>query len=150
LILIYTYINSYRDVNIYSATVPDRMHHLDLGLFRWQIEFTLELLRLQHDNKLVDELDRRLATIPRYPELKVFPKGLQSIARLTANEYRSLMKVMMFVVDNLYENDKTIENFISNKTLTKLYESWNKMYILSRSEEFSESDLAKFQVIKNY
>jgi hypothetical protein len=72
----YTYVNSYRDINIYSATVPDRMHHLDLGLFRWQIEFTLDLLRSQHDNKLVNELDYRLAAIPRYPELKVFPKGL--------------------------------------------------------------------------
>jgi hypothetical protein len=101
------------------------------------------------DNKLVDELDRCLAAIPRYPELKVFSKGLKSIARLTANEYRSLMKVMIFVVDNLYsKNDKMMENFISNNNLTKLYEYWNEMYILSRSEEFSESDLTKFQVIK--
>ena len=98
------------------------MHHLDLGLFHWQIKFTLDFLKMQ-DNKLVDELDRRLAAIPRYPELKVFSKGLKSIARLTANEYRSLMKVMIFVVDNLYsKNDKMIENFISNNNLTKLYE----------------------------
>ena len=62
------------------------MHHLDLGLFRWQIELTLDLLKL-HDNKLVDELDRRLAMISRYPDLKVFPKRLQSIIRLTASEY---------------------------------------------------------------
>ena len=101
------------------------------------------------DNKLVDKLDRHLAAIPRYSELKVFSKGLKSIARLTANEYRSLMKVMIFVVDNLYsKNDKMMENFISNNNLTKLYEYWNEMYILSRSEEFSESDLTKFQVIK--
>ena len=60
------------------------------------------------------------------------------------------MKVMIFVMDNLYENNKIMKNFISNKNLIKLYESWNKMYILSRFEEFSESDLAKFQVIKNY
>lgn len=128
------------------------MHHLDLGLFRWQIELTLDLLKLQHGNNLVDELDRRLAMIPRYSDLKVFPKGLQSIARLTASEYRSLMKVMIFVIDNLYgKNDKMMEHFINNNNLTMLYECWNKMYILSRSEEFSEQDLAKFKVIKiNY
>lgn len=128
------------------------MHHLDLGLFRWQIELTLDLLKLQHGNKLVDELNRCLAMIPRYPDLKVFPKGLQSIARLTASEYRSLMKVMIFVIDNLYgKNDKMMEHFINNNNLTMLYECWNKMYILSRSEEFSEQDLAKFKVIKiNY
>jgi hypothetical protein len=28
----------------------------------------------------------------------------------------------------------------------KLYESLNKMYIISRSEEFSEDDLNEFQV----
>jgi len=59
------------------------------------------------------------------------------------------MKVMVFVVDNLYDrNDKGVENFISNNDLVELYVSWNEMYILSRSEEFSESDLVKFKVSK--
>src|SRR2546430_6052029 len=133
-------------MNIYSATVPDRMHHLDLGLFRYQIEYTYELLKLQHGNMLVEEVDRHLSAIPRYPGLKIFSNGLQYIARLTANEYRSLMKIMLFVIDNLYaENDKEVENFVSNNNLAILYEKWNEMYILSRSEEFSESDLLKFK-----
>src|SRR3989337_1562437 len=141
------YLNFYRNINIYSATVPDRMHHLDLGLFRYQIEYTYELLKLQHGNMLVEEVDRRLSAIPRYPGLKIFSNGLQSIARLTANEYRSLMKIMLFVIDNLYVgNDKEVENFVSNNNLAILYEKWNEMYILSRSEEFSESDLVKFKV----
>lgn len=122
------------------------MHHLDLGLFRYQIEYTYELLRLQHGNALVGEIDYRLAAIPRYPGLKIFSNGLHSIARLTANEYRSLMKVMVFVIDNLYVGNKEIENFVSNKNLTILYEKWNKMYILSRLEEFSESDLEELKV----
>src|SRR5271156_6666302 len=122
------------------------MHHLDLGLFVYQITFTCEILKLQHGNTLVNEIDRRLAAIPRFPDLKIFSNGL-SIARLTANEYRSLMKVMIFVVDNLYDGDNdAVKNFISNDDLTKLYESWNEMYILSRSEEFSENDLEKFNV----
>jgi hypothetical protein len=122
------------------------MHHLDLGLFRYQIDFTRELLRSQHNNALVDEIDFRITTIPRFPNLKIFSKGLQ-ITRLTANEYRSLMKQMIFVLDNLYNgNDKGVDNFISNNELVKLYESWNKMYIISRYEEFSEADLNKFQV----
>lgn len=122
------------------------MHHLDLGLFRYQIEYTYELLRLQHGNALVGEIDYHLAAIPCYPGLKIFSNGLHSIARLTANEYRSLMKVMVFVIDNLYVGNKEIENFVSNKNLTILYEKWNKMYILSRLEEFSESDLEELKV----
>ena len=141
---IYLNILNLRNINIYSAMVPDRMHHLDLGLFHYQIEYTRQLL----PNVLVDELDHRLATIPRYPGLKIFSNGLQSIARLTADEYRNLMKVMVFAVDNLYNgNNKEEEIFINN--LPKLYESWNEMYILSRYEKFSESDLANFKVSLN-
>ena len=99
------------------------MHHLDLGLFRYQIEYTYELLKLQHGNVLVEEVDRHLFTISRYPGLKIFANGLQSIVGLTANEYRSLMKVILFVIDNLYVgNDKEIENFVSNNNLAILYE----------------------------
>jgi len=126
------------------------MHHLDLGLFIYQITFTCEILKLQHDNgnMLINEIDRRLAAIPRFPDLKIFSNGLQ-IARLTANEYRNLMKVMIFVIDNLYDKDDDIvENFVNNYDLVKLYQCWNEMYILSRSEEFSERDLVKFNVSK--
>ena len=83
------------NINIYDATVPDRMHHLDLGLFQYQIDYTRKLLN-QYKKSLVDEIDRRLAKIPRFPGLKIFTNGTQSIARLTANEYRDLMKVMIF------------------------------------------------------
>lgn len=130
-------------MNIYEATVVDRMHHLDLGLFKYQIEYTRELLRNQYGKRTVDEMDRRLAQIPRFPGLKIFTNGLQSIARLTANEYRNLMKVMIFVVDNLYED---IENLVKNKDLTNVYVAWNEMYAISRYEAFKESDLDKFKV----
>jgi len=123
------------------------MHHLDLGLFHYQIDFTKKLIKAQHESSLVDEMDRHLAAIPRYPGLKIFSNGLQSIARLTANEYRDLMKVMIFVVDNLYsKNTKNIENFIKNKDLAELYKKWIDMYMLSRYEIFKESDLDKLKV----
>jgi len=32
-------------LNIYAATIPDRMHHLDLGLFNYQVTYTRELLK---------------------------------------------------------------------------------------------------------
>src|SRR5687767_44706 len=104
------------------------MHHLDLGLFRYQIIFTCNILKLQHinDNKLVKEVDHRLAAISRFFVIKIFSNGLQSIARLTANEYRSLIKVMIFVIDNLYdENNNEVDNSVNNDDLVKLYEYWN-------------------------
>ncbi|CAG8751319.1 16176_t:CDS:2, partial [Funneliformis mosseae] len=88
------------NINIYSATVPDRMHHLDLGLFNYQIIYTRELLKQQHGNHLVDEID---------------------------------------------QNTKNVENFITNKDLAKVYEQWNDMYKISRYETFKQSDLNKFE-----
>lgn len=143
---IYFYLSILSDINIYEATVPDRMHHLDLGLFHYQIEYTRKLLKEQHGNFLIDKIDRRLAAIPRFPGLKIFANGTQSISRLTANEYRSLMKMMIFVVDNLYEDAKDVENFVVNEELVKVYETWNEMYTISRYEVFKESDLVKFKV----
>ena len=121
------------------------MHHLDLGLFHYLIDFTRNLIRFQHGNIYVDKMDHRIAKIPRFTGLKIFANGLKSIARLTAKEYRDLMKVMIFVMDNLYE-DKDVKTFVKNEDLVKIYEAWNEMYVISRFEAFKESDLVKFQV----
>ncbi|RHZ50882.1 hypothetical protein Glove_490g20 [Diversispora epigaea] len=118
------------NLNIYAATVLDRMHHLDLGLYHYQIEFTKGIL----GRSSIDKMNERIGAIPRYPGLKIFSKGLQSIARLTASEHRDLMKVMVFVVDGLLSDD-----------FSEVYVKWNEMYILSRLEIFKESDLEKFQ-----
>ncbi|RHZ84782.1 hypothetical protein Glove_75g60 [Diversispora epigaea] len=124
------YFWSIPNLNIYAATVPDRMHHLDLGLFKYQIEFTMELLKKK---KSLNKVNERIANIPRHSQLKVFKKGIQ-LSRLTASEYRDIMKIMVFVVDDLQ-----IEN------LSEVYVKWNEMYLLSRSEKFKESDLENFQ-----
>ena len=49
------------------------MHHLDLGLFQYQIDYTTKLL----DKSLNDKMNDRIALIPRHPGLKIFAKGLQ-------------------------------------------------------------------------
>ncbi|RHZ89213.1 hypothetical protein Glove_18g164 [Diversispora epigaea] len=112
------------NLNIYAATVLDRMHHLDLGLYHYQIEFTKGIL----GRSLIDKINERIRAIPRYPGLKIFSKGLQSIAQLTASKHRDLMKVIVFVVDGLLSND-----------FSKVYIKWNEMYILSRLEIFKET-----------
>jgi hypothetical protein len=61
------------------------------------------------------------------------------------------MKVMLFVVDNLYnQNTNNTEDYVENKYLTSLYQNWNEMYIISKYEKFTESDLIKFQVCITY
>ncbi|KAF0560707.1 zn-finger domain-containing protein [Gigaspora margarita] len=84
--------NGICNMNIYKATVIDRMHHLDLGLFKHQNNFTRSLLKEKYEASILDTIDNRLANIPRFPELKIFKNGIQSLARITANEYHNLMK----------------------------------------------------------
>ena len=58
-------------------------------------------------NKAVKEMDHRLCAIPRYPGLIILKNGLENISKFTANDYRNIMKVIIFVIDNLYmEYDK--------------------------------------------
>ena len=116
------------------------MHHLDLGLFNYQVTFTYNLLKDLYGSSIIDNIDNRLANIPRYPELKIFKNGIQSLSRITANEYRNLMKVMIFVLDNLKISDSL------SKKLLNLYESWNNMYLMSRYEEYDENKLNQFEV----
>jgi len=56
------------------------------------------------------------------------------------------MKIMIFIVDNLYE-DSERSNFIRNNKITEIYLKWNKMYLLSRKENYEESDITHLQVI---
>src|SRR6266480_598498 len=61
-------------------------------------------LQQKVNNKAVKEMDHRLCAIPRYPGLIVLKNGLENISKFTANDYRNIMKVIVFVIDNLYEN----------------------------------------------
>src|ERR1700722_11609655 len=94
----------FNDFNIYEASVLDRMHMLDLGIMKYLLEFTRKFLRQKVNARAVKEMNHRLCAIPRYPGLIVLKNGLENISKFTANDYRNIMKVIVFVVDNLYEN----------------------------------------------
>ncbi|KAF0528871.1 zn-finger domain-containing protein [Gigaspora margarita] len=79
------YFWNFNNMNIYKATVIDRMHHLDLELFKHQINFTYSLLKEKYGASILDTIDN----IPRFPELKIFKNGIQLLARITANEYHN-------------------------------------------------------------
>ncbi|RHZ82175.1 hypothetical protein Glove_113g34 [Diversispora epigaea] len=132
------------NINIYTATVPDRMHHLDLDFFQHQLNFTKILINKQCGKSVIDEINNRVKLIPRYKDLKSFPNGFLHLTLLTASEYRSLMKIMIFIVDELYE-DSGSPNFIKNNKITEVYLKWNKMYLLSRKENYEESDVTLLQ-----
>ena len=127
------------------------MHHLDLGLFNYQVTYTRELLKELCGQRAVDDLDNRLAIIPRFPGLKLFKNGLENIKRFTANDFRNMMKVFLFIVEGLiikHHKDSMNENQAkqADELLVNAYYNWNKMYLYSRREHFLESELEIFEV----
>lgn len=39
------------------------------------------------------------------------------------------MKMIIFVMDNLYEDDEDTKNFVKNEDLAKFYKTWNEIYV---------------------
>ncbi|PKK56506.1 hypothetical protein RhiirC2_721821 [Rhizophagus irregularis] len=141
----------FRILNIYSVTVPDCMHHCNLGLFNYQVNFTQDYIRIYCGQEGIDEFNQRLATIPRFPELKSFRHGLGNIARFTASEFQNMMKQLVFVIDGLIiaKYKPSCLNLHQakqkDKKLVNLFVLWNKMYIFSRKDSFTDFELNKFQ-----
>ena len=128
------------------------MHHLDLGLYNYQVSYTRELLKEFCGQIAVDELDNRLANIPRFPGLKIFKNGLENIKRFTADEFRNMMKVFVFVIEGIIvkHHKATIRENQANQLdamLVNTYYLWNKMYLYGRREYFLESELNDFEVL---
>lgn len=118
------------------------MHHIDLGLFKYQLEFTQEILKDVGGLDLLKVFDDRLRQIPRFPGLKLISK-LGHLKVVTAADYRNIMKVALFAVDNIFEE----WNQITCDELCNLYAKFGKMYMMSRKESYTENELKVFEVI---
>ena len=60
------------------------------------------LLIEQCGNWVIEEFNNRLATIPKFPGLKIFNNGITSVQ--TADEHRMIMKVIISIVDSIFDN----------------------------------------------
>ena len=110
------------------------MHHLDLGLFNYQVTYTREMLKRYCGQIAVDVLDDRLAKIPQFPGLKLFKNGLENIKRFTADDFRNMMKVFIFIIEGIIiKHHKDSMNArqakLADKLLVDVFYHWNKMYL---------------------
>ncbi|GBB90457.1 hypothetical protein RclHR1_17400001 [Rhizophagus clarus] len=141
----FNYFWDFDDFNIYEATAPDRMHLLDLGVTKYLIEFTHELLHQKVSNRAVKDMDHRLCAIPRYPGLIILKNRLENISKFTANDYRNIMKVIIFVIDNLYDDYK--EGGIPCKRLCNIFHKYLVMYMKLRQESFTDTELTELETL---
>jgi hypothetical protein len=119
------------------------MHALDLGLFKYMLDYTKELLYEQCGGQVFQTFEQRLISIPRYRGLKII-KNISDITRTTADELRNLMKIIIFALDNLYDGYK--KPGISNKRLCQVYYKFLRMYIATREESFNNDSCNQLQV----
>src|SRR3954468_16397781 len=101
------------------------MHMLDLRITKYLIEFTCMYLQQKVNIKAVKELDY---VIPRHSGLIILKNGLENVLKFTANNYCNIMKVIIFVIDNLYENYN--ESEIPCKSLCDIFYTYLKMYMV--------------------
>ena len=73
-------------------------------------------------------MDHRLCVIPQYPGIIILKNGLENISKITANDYRNIMKVIIFVVDNLYENYH--DGGVPCDRLCDIFHIYLKMYMM--------------------
>ena len=56
-----------RNLNIYTAVIPERLHHCDIGLFQYQLQYTFELLK-ELNTDFIRLMNERFKEIPRFTE----------------------------------------------------------------------------------
>lgn len=125
------------------------MHLLDLGISKYLLEFTRNYLQQKVGLGAVKQMDLRLCRIPRYPGLIIIKNGLENVSRFTANDYRNIMKVIIFVIDNLYVEYRA--GGMPCERLCEIYHKYLKMYMILRKESFAHVDLQELEVaVINY
>ena len=70
------------------------------------------------------------------------------LTRMTAEELRNIMKIIIFVLDNLYEDYR--KPGISNKRLCQVYYKFFQMYITSQNELFTNNSCNQLQILNKY
>jgi hypothetical protein len=86
--------------DIYACLAPDTLHQLNKGVFS---DHLLEwCLTLAKDK---DEVDRRMAALPKHPGLRHFTSGFTTLKQTTAGEHREIQKVILGVLAGLIPDD---------------------------------------------
>ena len=120
------------------------MHLLDLRITKYLLEFTHTYLQQKVGGKTVKLMDYRLSAISRYLDLIILKNGLKNISRFIANDYYNIIKVMIFVIDNLYDNYQ--KGGIPCDILCNIFNIYLDMYMMLRQKSFTDMNLAELQV----
>ena len=77
------------------------------------LDYTKELLNNQCGGSAVQTLEQCLVSIPRFHGLKVM-KNVSDMTHMTANKFWNIIKVIIIVLNNLYESNEEKDEVIMN------------------------------------
>ncbi|KAF8267076.1 hypothetical protein EI94DRAFT_1771946 [Lactarius quietus] len=85
--------------DIHKMISPDLMHQVIKGVFKdnmvnWICTYVLAMHGQTAGDAILDEIDRRIAAVPSFPELRRFPQG-HNFKQWTGDDSKGLMKVYL-------------------------------------------------------
>ncbi|RIA82859.1 hypothetical protein C1645_834702 [Glomus cerebriforme] len=112
------------------------------------LQFTCALFMEDLGSIAVRQIDERLAAIPRFQRLTQFPEGLKTLKFYTADHYRTLMKVMVFVIEGLHaeKNDQLVDFNIA----IYMNESEHNQYLTDEGYCYEPLALALIQCLQEF
>ncbi|RHZ66802.1 hypothetical protein Glove_305g13 [Diversispora epigaea] len=139
-----------KDINIYAATVPDKMHHLDLSLFHYQLSFTKALILEQCRKSFIDKMNNRKKNYEE-SDITRLQESINEWAKLFIKlfeEYSSSKLQFSKLHSWVFHICSSIRKFGTiNGYTTETYESLHKDYVKKPYKLTNKKEIEK-QIIK--
>ncbi|KAF8813200.1 hypothetical protein BYT27DRAFT_7220575 [Phlegmacium glaucopus] len=103
--LVVPFTHDFPRADIYELISSDLLHQAIKGTFKdhlvaWVGEYLEAIYETAKANRLMDEIDRRLAAVPRFPGLRRFKQG-RRFKQWTGDDSKALMKVYLPAIHGL-------------------------------------------------
>ncbi|KAF5379158.1 hypothetical protein D9615_006028 [Tricholomella constricta] len=124
--------------DIYEIISPDILHQLIKGTFKDHlVEWVGTYLVMEYGEakgkQILDDIDRRIAAVPAFPQLRRFPHG-RRFKQWTGDDSKALMKVYLCA----------ISGHVPNQMVRCISEFMNACYI-ARREDFTEASIEELK-----
>ena len=84
--------------------MPDLLHQIKKGvwphLLNWFQALLQDTFEVRKANEYLDELDKHFIFVPRFADIKIFPKGIRCMEHITAGEFAHIIKVSREIEQN--------------------------------------------------
>ncbi|KAG2044014.1 hypothetical protein BDR03DRAFT_930774 [Suillus americanus] len=139
------FMNDFARANIHELIAPDILHQLIKGTFKdhlvdWIEKYLYQMHSKKDAERIMDDIDRRIAAVPAFAGLRRFPQG-RGFKQWTGDESKALMKVYLSAIEGYVPVDmvRTFRAFlefcylvrrsiITEKTLEQIHEALNRFY----------------------